>query len=92
MTNTPADITGSPVRVEVHLFAGVAAALGTERLDLEAADVAGALGQLRDLAGGDGDRIVRACSVLVNSVVCRDEGRALATGDRIDVLPPFAGG
>jgi len=81
-----------PPEVEVHLFAAVAAALGTERTLLRAGTVDAVLGQLRAATDAPGARVIDSCSVLVNSVVCRDRSRALAPGDRVDVLPPFAGG
>ena len=78
--------------VEVHLFAAVAAALGAETMRLRAGTVEDVLAQLRATTDAPGARVIGACSLLVNSVVCRDRSRALAPGDRVDVLPPFAGG
>ncbi|EWS81886.1 MoaD/ThiS family protein [Brachybacterium phenoliresistens] len=89
----PGPGTGASLpEIEVHLFAAVAAALGAERMLLRAGTVDEALGQLRAATDAPGARVLDSCSLLVNSVVCRDRTRALAPGDRVDVLPPFAGG
>ncbi|GIT82039.1 molybdopterin synthase sulfur carrier subunit [Leifsonia sp. LS1] len=52
------------------------------------------LGALREeLASRHGEpmrRVLRGGSFLVDGVVARDAGRPL--GERVDVLPPFAGG
>jgi molybdopterin converting factor small subunit len=52
------------------------------------------LGALRDeLVARYGEpmqRVLRSGSFLVDGVVARDAGRPL--GERVDVLPPFAGG
>lgn len=76
----------------MHLFAAAAAALGAERRTVRAATVAEVLAALRAATDEPGARVLGSCSLLVNSVVCRDARRALADGDRVDVLPPFAGG
>jgi molybdopterin synthase sulfur carrier subunit len=36
--------------------------------------------------------VIAKCSFLVNGVAESDPARALVDGDRVDVLPPFAGG
>ena len=38
------------------------------------------------------DRILARSSFLLNEVAVRDRNTVLATGDVVDVLPPFAGG
>ena len=36
--------------------------------------------------------VIERSSLLLNGSACRDHTRSLAPGDRLDVLPPFAGG
>lgn len=38
------------------------------------------------------EAVFRRCSFLVNGVAVTDHARTLAADDRIDVMPPFAGG
>lgn len=74
----------------MRYFAAAADAAGCDEQTLEAAT----LGELRaDLEARYGDamvRVLRNGSFLVDGVVSRDP--ALALGERVDVLPPFAGG
>ena len=78
--------------VEVRLFAAAAAAVGTESLEVTAGTVGEAMAAVRERTDDEGQRVLDGCSLLHNAVVCRDTGRSVAGGDRIDVLPPFAGG
>jgi molybdopterin converting factor small subunit len=75
---------------EVRYFAAAAEAAGRQTEALEAATV----GELRELLveryGDAMARVLRHGSFLVDGVVSRDPARAL--GQRVDVLPPFAGG
>ena len=76
----------------MRYFAGARAAVGIEE---ESAD-AQTLGELRDhLVATHGERLERvltACSFLVNGVAAREESVPLPAGGTVDVLPPFAGG
>lgn len=76
----------------VRYFAAAADATGLDEEWIVLAD--GTLGGLRDelLAryGEPMERVLRSGSFLLDGVVSRDPGRAL--GERVDVLPPFAGG
>jgi molybdopterin converting factor small subunit len=76
--------------VEVRYFAAAAEAAGVEEESLSA----GTVGELRSvLVERYGDamaRVLASGSFLVDGVVSRDDTRPL--GDRVDVLPPFAGG
>ncbi|SDN71333.1 Molybdopterin converting factor, small subunit [Actinomyces ruminicola] len=95
MTNT-AD-TGNPdlMVLEVHYFAAAAAAAGCaeERLELPTGMT---LAGLRELLAGRGlelAKVIGVSSYLVNSVSTpSDSLTELRDGDRVDVLPPFAGG
>lgn len=75
---------------EVRYFAAAAEAAGREE-EVLAAETVGALKAL--LIGRYGEpmqRVLAAGSFLVNGVVSRDD--ATPIGERVDVLPPFAGG
>jgi molybdopterin synthase sulfur carrier subunit len=86
-------MTGA-VQVTVRYFAAACAAAGTEAETLTVptgATVTEVLGQLsardRELA-----RILQRCSYLCDGIAIRDREMALAAGQTLDVLPPFAGG
>ncbi|HEV7742947.1 MAG TPA: MoaD/ThiS family protein [Pseudolysinimonas sp.] len=76
--------------VLVRFFAAAAEAAGRDEQTLSASTV----GELRaDLEKRYGDamaRVLRNGSFLVDGVVSRDPAKPLA--NRVDVLPPFAGG
>jgi len=75
---------------EVRYFAAAAEAAGRDAEHLSAATV-GELRAVLEARYGDAmARVLRSGSFLVDGVVSRDPDRAL--GDRVDVLPPFAGG
>ncbi|WP_345184818.1 MoaD/ThiS family protein [Microbacterium panaciterrae] len=77
--------------VTVRYFAAAAEAAGRDQEELP---VAGTLGALRDeLLRRYGDpmaRVLRSGSFLIDGTVSRDPDRRL--GERVDILPPFAGG
>jgi molybdopterin converting factor small subunit len=76
----------------VRYFAGARAAAG---VDTEAC-AAGTLDELVDrIVAAHGERLERvltACSFLVDGTQTRDRSTALAPASVVDVLPPFAGG
>lgn len=78
--------------VTVHLFAGAAAEYGADLTTVRGATLQQVIEGLLDGVPDRARQVIGRCSFLVNSVACRDTGRALAEGDRVDVLPPFAGG
>lgn len=79
-------------RIAVHLFAGAAAAYGADTAHVHGATLQDALDHLLRGAGPEAVRVVDRSSLLVNAVACTDRERPLRDGDRLDVLPPFAGG
>ncbi|MGP9538741.1 MoaD/ThiS family protein [Brachybacterium sp. AOP43-C2-M15] len=79
-------------RIEVHLFAGAAAAYGADTATVRAATLGAAVDQLRGGASAEAARVIDRSSLLVNAVACTEHDRVLTEGDRVDVLPPFAGG
>ena len=78
-------------KVLVRYFASAAEAPGR---DEELLPTVGTVGQLRALLVREyGDamaRVLASGSFLVDGVVSRDD--SFAVGNRVDVLPPFAGG
>jgi molybdopterin synthase sulfur carrier subunit len=83
-------------QVRVRYFAAAAEAAGVEEELLPVTSTADPLtvGQLRaQLTARFGEpmaRVMRAGSFLVDGVVSRDDARQIT--ERVDVLPPFAGG
>jgi len=79
--------------VTVRYFAAAAEAAGRDEESLAVAEGA-TLGDLKTLLEeryGDGmGRVLRNGSFLIDRIVRRDPAHPLA--DRVDVLPPFAGG
>ncbi|MGW5438810.1 MoaD/ThiS family protein [Nocardia asteroides] len=79
--------------VEVRYFAAIADAVGknTESLDLPAgATVADLRATLAATYGSEIDTLVGVCAFLIGDELTRDPTAMLR--DRVDVLPPFAGG
>ncbi len=76
--------------IQVRLFAAAAEAAGAPELMLDASTVAG-LREVLGLRGDDAPRVIGQCAVLRAGERLEDSV-ALASGDLVDVLPPFAGG
>ena len=74
----------------VRLFAAAAEAVGGNELEIEAASVE-ALRAALGTRGENAPSVIAQCAVL-RAGVRLDDGVALAPGDKVDVLPPFAGG
>lgn len=77
--------------VTVRYFAGARAAAGTDS-EKVVADTVGALRNELIAAHAALERVLPACTLLVDGAVCRDDRAALTHGCVVDVLPPFAGG
>lgn len=85
--------------MEINLYAAARAAIGTSERVLQRADSA-TIGDVLSELSAEQDaptaertaKVFASCSFLVNGVASTDSGRALHDGDRLDVLPPFAGG
>ena len=77
---------------QVRYFAAAAEAAG--RTDEEWETPVATVGELREALvaryGAAMSRVLETGSFLVDGVVSRDPARAV--GERVDVLPPFAGG
>ena len=78
--------------ITVRLFAGAAAEYGSDTALVRGSTVAEAIADLTSGASPQAATAIERSSLLVNAVSCTDHSRALKDGDRIDVLPPFAGG
>lgn len=76
--------------IQVRLFAAAAEAVGADQAEVPAA-TAGELRQALGAAGDQAPRVLAQCALLRDGVRLADDG-ALAPGDLVDVLPPFAGG
>ena len=80
--------------VELRFFASARAAMGTNDLRVDLSGDPRIESVLGELAAND-DRlgaVFGRCSFLVNGIATTDRDRVLTDGDRVDVLPPFAGG
>ena len=78
--------------VTVRYFAGARAASGVDTESREADTLDQLVGQIVDEHGEKLERVLTACSFLVDGTSTRDRALALAPGEVVDVLPPFAGG
>lgn len=83
------------IALDIHYFAAAAEAAGRteERLEVPAGTTLAGLREMLAGRGLDMAKVIGSCSYLVNSVSApADSLHGLADGDRVDVLPPFAGG
>ncbi|WP_433267844.1 MoaD/ThiS family protein [Actinosynnema sp. CS-041913] len=83
------------VQLTVRYFAGARAAAGVPEESFElpgGPTVAQALDAVRARHGDGLERVLAACSFLLDGVAVRDRGTPVPSGSRLDVLPPFAGG
>ena len=97
MTTPPPDgvAAGETIAVELRYFAAAAEAAGRteERLELPAGTTLAALRERLAGRGLEMARIIGVSSYLVNALSTPADSLApLADGDRVDVMPPFAGG
>ena len=78
--------------VTVRYFAGARAASGVDTETRSAATLDELVGQIVAAHGPTLERVLTACSFLVDGTSTRDRALQLAPGAVVDVLPPFAGG
>ena len=78
--------------VTVRYFAGARAAAGVDTEFHDADTLEQLVGQIVDAHGEKLERVLTACSFLVDGTSTRNRALTLAPGAVIDVLPPFAGG
>jgi sulfur-carrier protein len=82
----------TPGQVTVRYFAGARAAAGVDTETRTAGSLDELVGQIVDAHGEKLERVLTACSFLVDGTSTRDRTLRLAPGAVVDVLPPFAGG
>jgi molybdopterin synthase sulfur carrier subunit len=80
------------VTVTVRYFAGARAASGVDTETREADTLDQLVGQMVAAHGEKLERVLTACSFLVDGTSTRDRALVLSRGAVVDVLPPFAGG
>jgi molybdopterin converting factor small subunit len=78
--------------VTVRYFAGARAAAGVDTETREAGTLDELVGQIVATHGEKLERVLTACSFLVDGTTTRDRASVLSPGAVVDVLPPFAGG
>ena len=78
--------------VTVRYFAGARAAVRRRHRDPRGGTLDELVGQIVDAHGEKLERVLTACSFLVDGTQTRDRALALSPGAVVDVLPPFAGG
>jgi sulfur-carrier protein len=79
-------------RVVVRYFAAARAAAGVAQDIVEADTVSACLSMVEAKRGPELQRVVKACTFLVDGIQSHDLDRPLVGVVEIDVLPPFAGG
>jgi molybdopterin synthase sulfur carrier subunit len=79
-------------RVVVRYFAAARAAASVAEDIVEADTLRACLTTVEDMRGPELQRVMKACTFLVDGVQARDLDRSLVGDVQIDVLPPFAGG
>jgi molybdopterin synthase sulfur carrier subunit len=80
------------VPVTVRYFAGARAASGVDTESRDASSLDELVGQIVADHGERLERVLTACSFLVDGTSTRDRALQLSPGAVVDVLPPFAGG
>jgi sulfur-carrier protein len=78
--------------ITVRYFAGARAAAGVDTETRDAGSLDELVGQIVEDHGERLERVLTACSFLVDGTTTRDHALVLAPGAVVDVLPPFAGG
>jgi molybdopterin synthase sulfur carrier subunit len=78
--------------VTVRYFAGARAAVGVDTETREAGTLQELVAQIVDSHGERLEKVLTACSFLVDGTSTRDRALVLTPGAVVDVLPPFAGG
>jgi molybdopterin converting factor small subunit len=78
--------------ITVRYFAGARAASGVDTETRDATSLDELVGQIVDDHGEKLERVLTACSFLVDGTSTRDRALQLSPGSVVDVLPPFAGG
>jgi molybdopterin synthase sulfur carrier subunit len=85
-------LPAAPASVTVRYFAGARAAAGVDTESRSAGTLDDLVQQIVAEHGDRLERVLTACSFLVDGTQTRDRASVLAPGAVVDVLPPFAGG
>jgi sulfur-carrier protein len=78
--------------ITVRYFAGARAASGVDTESCAAGTLEELVGRIVEAHGERLERVLTACSFLVDGTQTRDRTLQLSPGAVVDVLPPFAGG
>ena len=78
--------------VEVHVWAAARDAAGTDVIRVPAGTLRDVLAAAVAATPPRFADVLERCSLLLDSVAVHDDAVAVAPGQRVDVLPPFAGG
>ena len=88
----PSAHPATPASVTVRYFAGARAAAGVDTETQEATTLDELVGRIVADHGERLERVLTACSFLIDGTQTRNRASVLAPGAVVDVLPPFAGG
>nr|WP_220094343.1 MoaD/ThiS family protein [Cryobacterium soli] len=77
--------------MQVRYYAAAKAATGVAE-ESRRLPAGATIGAFLDDLGSSSAAVFARCSFIVNGVATTDRARVLDDGDRLDVLPPFAGG
>lgn len=78
--------------VTVRFFAAARAAAGVDSESIDVATVAELRSDLVKRHGAEMERVLPACTLLIDGVTGHDDLDGLPADSYVDVLPPFAGG
>ena len=81
-----------PATVTVRYFAGARAAAGVDTETCAAGTLEELVDRIVEAHGERLERVLTACSFLVDGTQTRNRALQLGPGATVDVLPPFAGG
>jgi molybdopterin synthase sulfur carrier subunit len=79
------------MQVQVRYYAAAKAATGVAE-ELRDLPAGATIGRFLDDLGTTSPAVFARCSFIVNGTATTDRTLVLGDGDRLDVLPPFAGG
>ncbi len=94
-TDDPTTTAAETTTVTVRYFAAARAAAGSDEETITVADPATIGSVIAAASRRHGDEFVTVlerCSYLHNATAVHDLAAPIASGDQLDVLPPFAGG
>jgi molybdopterin synthase sulfur carrier subunit len=78
--------------VKVRFFAAATDAAGREKDKFEPGTLGALADEMVQRYGEDMEKLMPACSFLLDGVAMNDRDADIPNGSTLDVLPPFAGG